>query len=198
MHLSIPRQAETGSILVDHGRSPSPHARNRCLREAPPSRNGLNDGGTMSGGSERATGTPHIRCHRQFRCRRRCLRRVVQNKLGRKTFVFGRGDAVLVHGDQQERHPDQRAIGAKSLVANIVQLARELPFVRAHGCAQNLKPVEGAVGLAAMADAEVVANNHHDEEVEISDAESVPDNQDESEPSDGEDAPAGARGACHL
>lgn len=44
-----------------------------------------------------------------------------------------------------------------------------------------------------MADVDVVANNHHDEEVEISDAESVPDNQ-ESEPSDGEDAQPGARG----
>jgi len=45
-----------------------------------------------------------------------------------------------------------------------------------------------------MAEADVIGNNHHDEEVEISDAESVPDNQDDSEPSDAEDG-AAVRGA---
>ena len=45
-----------------------------------------------------------------------------------------------------------------------------------------------------MPETEVIANNHHDEEVSISDAESVPENNDESDPSDADDD-AAARGA---
>jgi hypothetical protein len=46
-----------------------------------------------------------------------------------------------------------------------------------------------------MPEAEVIANNHHDEEVSISDAESVPDQGGgDSDPSDADDDDAGARG----
>ena len=47
-----------------------------------------------------------------------------------------------------------------------------------------------------MPDTDAIHNQHHDEEVVVSDAESVPDNGEDSEPSDADDAPA--RGAYHC
>ena len=45
-----------------------------------------------------------------------------------------------------------------------------------------------------MPESEVIRDNHFDEQVDISDAESVPDNRDESDVSDAEDDHAARRG----
>ena len=45
-----------------------------------------------------------------------------------------------------------------------------------------------------MPESEVIRDNHFDEQVDISDAESVPDNRDESDVSDAEDNHAARRG----
>ena len=52
----------------------------------------------------------------------------------------------------------------------------------------------GAEGGEIMPESEVIRDNHFDEQVDISDAESVPDNRDESDVSDAEDNHAARRG----